>query len=73
MSKKKITVITLQNVRNYSNMNTPMIAIYLNEYSNRLASILKLVGLENRHLTDYNDFSFVEDTAVEFTRVNEIL
>lgn len=55
------------------NMNTPMIAIYPNEFSSRLASILKLVGLENRHLTDYNDFSFVENTAIDFTHVNEVL
>ena len=54
------------------NMNTPMICIYPNEYSSRLASILKLVGLEDRHLTDYNDFSFVENTDIDFTHVNEI-
>lgn len=55
------------------NMNTPMICIYPNEFSSRLASILKLVGLENRHLTDYNDFSFVDNTSVDFTYVNEVL
>ena len=55
------------------NMNTPMICIYPNDYSSRLASILKLVGLEDRHLTDYNDFSFVENTNVDFTDVNKVL
>ena len=50
-----------------------MICIYPNDYSSRLASILKLVGLEDRHLTDYNDFSFVENTRVDFTHVNEVL
>lgn len=55
------------------NMNTPMICIYPNDYSSRLASILKLVGLENRHLTDYHDFSFVDNTSVDFTHVNEVL
>ena len=55
------------------NMNTPMICIYPNDYSSRLASILKLVGLEYRHLTDYNDFSFVDETEVDFTHVNEVL
>lgn len=55
------------------NLNTPMICIYPNEFSSRLASILKLVGLENRHLTDYNDFSFVDNTSVDFTHVNEVL
>lgn len=55
------------------NMNTPMICIYPNDYSSRLASLLDLVGLKNRHLTDYNDFSFVENTAVDFSHVNEVL
>lgn len=55
------------------NMNTPMICIYPGEYSTRLASILKLVGLEDRHLTDYDDFSFVDNTEVDFTHVNEVL
>lgn len=55
------------------NMNTPMICIYPNSYSSRLASLLKLVGLEGRHLTDYNDFSFVEHTEIDFSPVNEML
>lgn len=55
------------------NMNTPMICIYPNDYSSRLASLLDLVGLKHRHLTDYNDFSFVENTAVDFSHVNEVL
>lgn len=55
------------------NMNTPMICIYPNDYSSRLASLLELVGLKHRHLTDYNDFSFVENTTVDFSHVNEVL
>lgn len=55
------------------NMNTPMICIYPNDYSSRLASLLELVGLKHRHLTDYNDFSFVENTAVDFSHVIEVL
>ncbi len=55
------------------NMNTPMICIYPDSYSSRLASLLKLVGLEHRHLTDYSDFSFVEHTEVDFSPVNEML
>ena len=55
------------------NLNTPMICIYPNEYSSRLDSLLKLVGLENRHLTDYSDFSFVDKTDVKFDVVNKIL
>ena len=55
------------------NLYTPMICIYPNDYSSRLASLLKLVGLENRHLTDYEDFSFVENTEIDFASVNRIL
>lgn len=55
------------------NMNTPMICIYPNDYSGRLASLLELVGLRHRHLTDYNDYSFVENTFVDFSHVNEVL
>lgn len=55
------------------NLNTPMIAIYPNDYSSRLSSLLKLVGLENRHLTNYNDFSFVDKTEIDFSSVNAIL
>ncbi|MDL2262542.1 polysaccharide pyruvyl transferase family protein [Bacteroidales bacterium OttesenSCG-928-I21] len=53
------------------NMNTPMISIYPNEYSSRLASILKLTGLENRHLKDYNDFSF--EKTIDWRLVNSII
>lgn len=55
------------------NMNTPMICIYPDDYSSRLASLLDLVGLKHRHLTDYNDFSFVENTSVDFSHVNDVL
>lgn len=55
------------------NLNTPMICIYPNSYSSRLASLLKLVGLEDRHLKNYDDFSFVDNTGVDFTDVNKIL
>ena len=55
------------------NMNTPMIWIYPNSYSSRLASLLKLVGLEDRHLKNFDDFSYVDNTGVDFTDVNKIL
>lgn len=55
------------------NMNTPMICIYPSSYSSRLESLLKLVGLECRHLKGYKDFSYVENTDVDFTNVNKIL
>lgn len=50
-----------------------MICIYPNEFSSRLASLLQLTGLEQRHLKEYNDFSYVEKTNVDFERVNSIL
>ncbi len=55
------------------NMNVPMISIYPNDYSSRLDSLLKLFGLEDRHLTNYDDYSFVNNTCVDFSKVNAIL
>lgn len=55
------------------NLNVPMIAVYPNEYSSRLASLLELMNLEHRHLKNYDDFSFVEHTFVNFETVNKIL
>lgn len=55
------------------NLNTDMICIYPHEFGGRLASILNLTGLTERHLKDYNDFSYVDATPVDFKPVNEIL
>ncbi len=55
------------------NMNTNFISIYPSEFEGRLASILRLVGLENRHLLHYDDFSFVSQPPIDFTRANSIL
>ncbi len=55
------------------NFNTPMICIYPSSYSSRLDSLLRLVGLIHRHLTDYNDYSFVDNTSVDFANVNNVL
>lgn len=55
------------------NLNVPMICIYPNEYSSRLASLLKMTGLEDRHLKDYDDFYFVTYNEVNFEHVNRIL
>lgn len=55
------------------NMNTPMICIYPHEFGGRIASILKLTGLESRHLTSYSDFSFVDTPQIDFKPVNDIL
>lgn len=55
------------------NLNTPMICIYPHEFSSRLASLLELTGLEDRHLKSYDDFSFVKNSDIDFGRVNKIL
>lgn len=55
------------------NFNTPMICIFPASYSSRLDSLLRLVGLEHRHLADYDDFSFVDNTSVDFANVNKVL
>lgn len=55
------------------NLNTPMICIYPNEYSSRIANLLEMMGLEERHLKDYNDYSFADRNELDFTYVNEIL
>lgn len=55
------------------NLNTPFISIYPHDFSSRLASILELTGLQHRHLTSYDDFSFVDNTSIDFTYANKIL
>lgn len=54
------------------NMNVTPICIYPNEFGGRIASILKLTGLEKQHLTSYNDFSYI-DAKIDFATVNRIL
>lgn len=55
------------------NINTNFLSIYPEEFSSRLASILKLTQLENRHLKNYDDFSFVEEQDIDFSLANAIL
>lgn len=55
------------------NMNINFISIYPSEFEGRLASILKLVGLENRHLINFNDFSFVNQGPIDFIYANSVL
>lgn len=55
------------------NLNTNFISIYPNSFSSRLASILEQTGLQHRHLTSYDDFSFVENMNVNFAEANRIL
>lgn len=54
------------------NLNTEPICIYPSEYSGRLSEFLKLVGAENRHAKDYNDFDVV-NRKTDFKKVNKIL
>lgn len=55
------------------NMNTDFIAIYPQEYSARLDSILKLTHLENRRLSSYDNFTLVDAPHIDFTEANQIL
>lgn len=55
------------------NLNTNFISIYPSQYNSRLASILELTNLTERHLTSYNDYSFVENKQIDFTEANMIL
>lgn len=54
------------------NLHTPMVCIYPQEFGGRLDSILRLTGMERRHLSDYNDFSLA-DAPIEFDKVEEVL
>ena len=55
------------------NLNVPVIAVYPDSFSSRIDSLLKLLGLENRRLKNYADFSFVSATEIDFVGVNDIL
>lgn len=55
------------------NVNTQFISIYPNDYSSRLNSILKRVELEDRHLSAYDDFSYVNAAPIDFTHANRVL
>lgn len=55
------------------NLNVPMICIYPKSFSSRLASLLELTGLSYRHLTNYQDFSFVDKYNIDFENVNRVL
>lgn len=55
------------------NLNVTPICIYPHEFGGRIASILRLTGLESQHLTSYSDFSYVDAPKLDFTAVNAIL
>lgn len=54
------------------NLNTAPICIYPNDYSNRISEFLNLLNLEDRHVSDYNDFSIL-NKEIDFNKVNKIL
>lgn len=53
-------------------LNTEFVDILPNKYSERNRSILELVGLENRILQSYDDFS-IADKPIDFEKVNKII
>lgn len=55
------------------NLNTNFISIYPQSFGSRLASVLELTDLQNRHLNSYEDFSFVENMEIDFGHANEVL
>ncbi|WP_071131746.1 polysaccharide pyruvyl transferase family protein [Enterococcus timonensis] len=53
------------------NLNIPFISIYPGEFSTRIASILKVMHLENRHLEDYS--KTIEINDIDFDYANKLL
>lgn len=54
------------------NLNKQFVSIYPNEYSSRISDILKLLSLENRHLSNYEEYD-IADKAIDFSPVNKVL
>jgi hypothetical protein len=54
------------------NFKKNVIAIYPKNYGGRIDSILELVHMKERHLTDYSDFS-IADKEIDYEKVNKIL
>lgn len=50
-------------------LNTQFVNVLPKSYSERISSVLELIGCENRILKDYNDFS-ITDTPINFDEVN---
>ena len=53
-------------------LNTQFVNVLPKAYSERITSILQLIGYENRILTDYQDFS-IADNRIDYKKVNEII
>lgn len=50
-------------------LNTQFVDVLPKSYSERISSILQLIGYENRILKDYNDFA-ITDNRIDFEKVN---
>lgn len=51
------------------NLNKQFVSIYPNEYTSRISDILELCSLENRHLSNYEQYD-IADEDIDFNSVN---
>lgn len=51
-------------------LNTQFVNVLPKSYSERISSILQLIGYENRVLKDYNDFK-IADVKIDYDKVNQ--
>lgn len=54
------------------NFNRPFLSVYP-YFFERIASLLRQTGLEHRHLSRYDDFSFLEKENIDFSAANQAL
>ena len=54
------------------NLNKKFVSIFPNKFSERLSSILKLTSLEDRQITDFNNYEILSKT-IDYDRVNKVL
>ncbi len=52
--------------------NTQFVNVLPQKYSERISSVLKLIGYEDRILQSYDDFN-ITDNKIDYTKVNEII
>ncbi len=54
------------------NFNKKFLSIFPKKFSTRLQSILELTGLEDRRVTDFDDFSII-DKDIDYDKINAII
>lgn len=54
------------------NFNTPFISVMRERANSRINDLLRLLNLEDRRLTDFNDLDLM-DKAIDFEKVNDLL